>query len=370
MHRKIKEAGLEKHKQRAPMKNPYLTSTEATTDPLVTIAIPTFNRASWLGDCILAALAQTYPHFEVVVSDNASTDATSELLRGISDPKLRVLTQKSNIGQIPNWNACLAEAKGDYVVFVSDDDRIAPSLLERCIALVKREGQVQVVVALSDVYFAAQSVTWHAPHNRKLTTGIWDGADILEEYLEDRISAAMCSMMFSTEGLRTEGGFPVDFTFASDTIAWFSLILNGRAGLVNRSCATLCVHTANLTSTLDLETRLSCLRRLVDLISEKADHCIGNTQRRRDFQLTVRRYFARYAIGALASYRRDGADLSQVIPVMWQLRRYLRHIGLNDSKKIARFVVIIALPAALTRWTRGIVRMRFLTKLSPTSEPS
>lgn len=264
---------------------------------------------------------------------------------------------------------CLAEAKGDYVVFVSDDDRIDPLLLQQCIAVVKHAPQVQVVVALSDVYFAELAQTWHAPRNRKLATGIWDGADILEEYLEDRISAAMCSMMFNT-GLRAQGGFPVDFTFGSDTIAWVSLVLNGKAGLVNQSYATVCVHGTNLTSTLDLETRLSCLRRLIDLILDKTDRSIANSRKRRDVQLAARRYFARYAIGALASYRRDGARLSQVAPMMWELRQYLRHIGLSDVKKIARPLVIIALPATLTNWMRSINRMRLPTKLSPTSEPS
>jgi len=322
--------------------------------PLVTIAIPTFNRAAWLKDCISCALAQSYRHFEIVVSDNASTDATADVLSEIRDRRVRTLTQRTNIGQIPNWNACLAEAKGDYVVFVSDDDRIAPSLLEQCVTLAKREPQVEVVAALSNVYFCGEDRIWHAPQSRKLATGIWDGADILKEYFEERISTPMCSIMIRTEGLRAQGGFPLDFPFAGDTIAWVSLLLSSRAGLVNESCGTVCVHTANETSKLELETRLNCLRKLVDFVSNETDQSIANVQKRRALQSAAKRYFARYAVQVIASYRKAWIRLVKLAPAIWQLRSYLRCIQLDDVARLTRPLAVIILPAPVTRWIRGI----------------
>jgi glycosyltransferase involved in cell wall biosynthesis len=58
--------------------------------PLVTIANPTFNRPSWLRDCVLSALSQTYHHSEVLISDNAS-DKTPEVLKEFSYPKVRAV---------------------------------------------------------------------------------------------------------------------------------------------------------------------------------------------------------------------------------------------------------------------------------------
>jgi glycosyltransferase involved in cell wall biosynthesis len=347
------KTNLEQWQRFCPMKDSHVTTSDASK-PLVTIAIPTFNRAAWLKGCVGSALAQSYPHFEIVVSDNASTDATADVLSEILDPRVRILTQRTNIGQIPNWNACLAAAKGDYVVFVSDDDRIAPSLLEQCVTLAQREPQVQVVAALSDVYFCAEDRTWHAPQNRKLATGIWDGADILKEFFEERISTPMCSIMISTEGLRAQGGFPLDFPFAGDTIAWISLLLSSRAGLVNESCGTVCVHTANETSKLELETRLNCLRKLVDFVSDETDQSIANVRRRRALQSAAKRYFARYAVQVLASDRKAGTRLVKLAPAIWQLRRYLRCIQLDDVATIARPLAVIVLPAPVTRWARSI----------------
>ncbi|XIA62295.1 glycosyltransferase family 2 protein [Bradyrhizobium sp. TZ2] len=60
----------------------------------MTIAIPTFNRAALLKDCVQSALSQTYTNIEVLVSDNASTDDTTKVLREFSDNRLRILRQK------------------------------------------------------------------------------------------------------------------------------------------------------------------------------------------------------------------------------------------------------------------------------------
>src|SRR5262249_35489479 len=182
-------------------------------DPLVTIAIPTFNRASWLKGCINSALAQSYLRFEILVSDNASTDKTAEVLKEFDDRRFRVLRQQRNLGLVPNCNACLAEAKGEYILFVPDDDRIAPWLLECCIALVRTDPQIPIVIALCDVFIAAEGRRIPALSSRQLGTGIWEGLDILREFLNDHIlSFQMAGIMFRTQALREIGGFPIDFS--------------------------------------------------------------------------------------------------------------------------------------------------------------
>src|SRR5688572_6876713 len=89
--------------------------------PRFTIAIPTFNRAGLLKNCVASALDQTYPDFEVIVSDNASEDATQDVLAEFDDRRLRVIRHQTNIGLIPNWNTCLDAARGEFVIIVSDD---------------------------------------------------------------------------------------------------------------------------------------------------------------------------------------------------------------------------------------------------------
>lgn len=330
--------------------------TDSGDDPLVTIAIPTFNRASWLKDCVLSALVQSCSRFEVLVSDNASTDETQDVLKQFSDPRLRVVKQKSNIGLLPNWNACLAEAKGDYIVFLSDDDRIAPFLLERCMALVRLEPKIVVAIALSDIYSPAAGQIWPAAANRKLETGVWDGTDILLEILKFRIIPAMSCTMIETRMLRARGGFPVDFPYAGSSAAWAPLLLMGKAGFVNESCGSFCSHAASETSRLAIDVRLNDDLKVAELIASTAEGCIKDSQMRRIVKLEAKRFFARCAAGIMIAYREGGATLSEVFPLIWKWRRELSHLGIAHVVRMSRPLVIFILPHSVANWSRRFKR--------------
>lgn len=103
--------------------------------PLVTIAIPTYNRAgSYLSETLASALAQDYAPLEILVSDNASTDGTEELVRRSMDRRLRYVRHGVNIGSTANYNFCLASARGDYFLLLHDDDAIDRDFVAVCMA--------------------------------------------------------------------------------------------------------------------------------------------------------------------------------------------------------------------------------------------
>jgi glycosyltransferase involved in cell wall biosynthesis len=325
-------------------------------DPLVTIAIPTFNRASWLKECVLSALAQSYPNFEILVSDNASTDETEEVLKEFDDRRLRVVRQESNIGPLRNWNACLAEARGEYIVLVPDDDRIAPQMLERCIAPVRREPEIPIVITLSDIFVVALARTSPAVRNRQLETSILNGTDILEEFLEGRIAPQMCSIMVRTEALRARGGFPVDLPYGSDIAAWAPLLFVGRAGFVNESCATFCDHDASQTAKLPIDVRLRDIRRIADIINNVADRSIGDQQERAKIKSLAERHFARWwGDQIIAEYHERGAKLSDVLLVLWQGRRNLNCGRIGNTVRLTRLLALLLLPGPVVGWIRRVM---------------
>lgn len=93
----------------------------------LSICIPTYNRAGCLKELLPGILAQVDSgEVEIVVSDNASTDGTSEYLRSIDNTHLRWWTNAENIGGDKNFLKCIEEAKGEYVWLFGDDD-IMPS---------------------------------------------------------------------------------------------------------------------------------------------------------------------------------------------------------------------------------------------------
>jgi glycosyltransferase involved in cell wall biosynthesis len=117
------------------------------TEPLVTIAIPTFNRAAKLRRAAGSALGQTHAAVEVLISDNASSDETEALCLELarSDQRVRYLRSPVNRGPTANFNRLFAEARGDYVMMLSDDDWLEADYVEHCLAgLCERPGYVLV----------------------------------------------------------------------------------------------------------------------------------------------------------------------------------------------------------------------------------
>jgi glycosyltransferase involved in cell wall biosynthesis len=94
--------------------------------PKVSVMIPTFNRARFLPDAVESVLAQDYPNIEIVVSDNASADATEKVMqRYASNGKVRYYRNDRNIGIGANWQKLLYRyAGGKYGKLLADDDRL------------------------------------------------------------------------------------------------------------------------------------------------------------------------------------------------------------------------------------------------------
>jgi cellulose synthase/poly-beta-1,6-N-acetylglucosamine synthase-like glycosyltransferase len=320
-----------------PIRNPVSVRHDG---PLVTIAIPTFNRAALLKECVAAALAQTYQNFEILVSDNASPDETSEVLRGFADERLRVIRQPSNIGLMPNWNACVAAARGEYLVLVCDDDQIDPWLLERCVAILAGRPQVPIVVGLSNLHSTALNHTFAARRSRHLQTGIVSGTDILLAYLKNEIGViASCSVMCRTDVLQHHGGFPMGFPHTADIAAWAPLLFLGEAGFLNEACATWTSHDDSATKRLGVEVLLRDGWQVAGLISALAEQHAPDDETRRLIKFHSRRCFAGRALTALSEYRRSGGGLQSILNFVWQFRRELSRVDLTAALKLGATIL-------------------------------
>ncbi len=101
------------------------------SDHLVSIAINNFNYGRFVGDAIDSALAQRYPHVEVIVVDDGSTDDSHRVIDRYRD---RVVTLfKENGGMASTHNAAFERAGGDVVIFLDADDTLLPTAAERAV---------------------------------------------------------------------------------------------------------------------------------------------------------------------------------------------------------------------------------------------
>lgn len=128
------------------------------TGPLVSVIIPTYQRAHTLRRAVEGALSQTYSPLEVIISDNASTDGTETILSDFAEhDRVRILRQKRNIGPIDNWRAALSAAQGDLVKVNWSDDWMEPHVID---ALVSALGSARRAT------FSVIGQTIHLPHKR------------------------------------------------------------------------------------------------------------------------------------------------------------------------------------------------------------
>jgi glycosyltransferase involved in cell wall biosynthesis len=104
--------------------------------PRVSIGLPVFDGERFLSDAIETVLAQTYTDFELIISDNASTDGTRAICRhyAASDERIRYYRNDRNLGAAINFNRTFELASGEYFKWAAHDDMLAPEYLERCVA--------------------------------------------------------------------------------------------------------------------------------------------------------------------------------------------------------------------------------------------
>lgn len=100
--------------------------------PLVSVIIPCYNAAQYVGDALDSVIAQTYPHWEAIVVNDGSTDSSADVVRSYmaTDPRIRLINQV-NRGLGAARNAGIAEAQGEWFLFLDADDTIAANMLFR-----------------------------------------------------------------------------------------------------------------------------------------------------------------------------------------------------------------------------------------------
>jgi len=113
--------------------------------PLVTVLIPAYNAEATIRRAINSVLAQDYPAFEIVVIDDGSSDATTEIVAGYNHTEIRLLRLPRNRGECGALNAGIAIANGDYIAFLDHDDEWLPGKLARQIPLL--EGNPKAIMA-------------------------------------------------------------------------------------------------------------------------------------------------------------------------------------------------------------------------------
>jgi glycosyltransferase involved in cell wall biosynthesis len=129
--------------------------------PRVSIGLPVYNGENYLAESLEALLGQSYEDFELIISDNASTDGTADICRryAAQDTRIRYVRQPRNIGCAPNHNFVIEQARGQLFKAASHDDLYGRDLLMLCVAALDEYPQVVLAHSWSAVIDSSGTVT-------------------------------------------------------------------------------------------------------------------------------------------------------------------------------------------------------------------
>jgi glycosyltransferase involved in cell wall biosynthesis len=119
----------------------------STGTPRLSVGLPVYNGEAFLDRAIASLLAQTYRDFELIISDNASTDATESICRAfaVRDPRVRYSRNETNLGAMGNFCRVFAVARGELFKWAAHDDEHEPDFLARCVAALDADPGIVLV---------------------------------------------------------------------------------------------------------------------------------------------------------------------------------------------------------------------------------
>jgi hypothetical protein len=328
--------------------------------PLLTIVIPTVNRLALLKRAISSALAQTVP-VEIIISDNGSTDGTDTYLHAL--PVAENMKRFRHAQTIPVQQHAaflLPQVETEWLVFLSDDDSLAPEFSARVIQAVKARPEVALVYTGCDLHFA--NVTVPATIGPEFESS----SDFFFEFMDGKRNICMCATAFRVSDLRAIGPQPADILIG-DMYYWTRVLANGGAiGCVDAHLADYYFYQPGMRTETNSNKVLAWASESRELASFMCDRILADpTSGRSPAQVErVRRKFLaltasnQFAWNALRGASRIGLlkSFAVLLPTVF-----------GDWTAPARAVGALVLPRSLLEW-RILAHARRLSRRSVAAE--
>jgi hypothetical protein len=211
--------------------------------PRVGVCIPTFNRSGYLRLALESILAQTFADFTVLISDNASTDDTAEVVASFDDPRISYVRRERNVGWLENFNSCFDRIGTELAVVLGDDDELCPEYLEATVAVLDAHPRVGFVHTGFDVVDASGEVLAGGINWTDGLTGdvVEDGDEFIRESMRWSCRVCASTVLLRTGALPTTRFDPIDLP-ASDFGLWLRIALDWDVAFVARPLVRYRIH--------------------------------------------------------------------------------------------------------------------------------
>ena len=242
--------------------------------PAISVCIPTYNGAKYIAQTIESILNQTFTDFEIIVSDDGSSDKTLEIVGSFNDPRIVRIDRLSKVGAEANWNNAVATASASLVKLVCQDDLLYPQCLEVEVqTMSKSENQ--------DVSFCFHLRDFVTPNSRKLSARRV-GYSNLQKYSKTEILTKVVrsggnpigepmAVTMRKLSLNSAGKFRGDYVIDLDM--WSKLSDQGSALFIEQHLSAFRVSKTSWTSNLK-KSQLSSVRALSKKLQIDSDGAI------------------------------------------------------------------------------------------------
>jgi len=242
--------------------------------PAISVCIPTYNGAKYIAQTIESILNQTFTDFEIIVSDDGSSDNTLEIVGLFNDPRIVRIDRLSKVGAEANWNNAVANASASLVKLVCQDDLLYPQCLEVEVqTMSKSENQ--------DVSFCFHLRDFVTPNSRKLSARRF-GYSNLQKYSKTEILKKVVrsggnpigepmAVTMRKLSLNSAGKFRGDYVIDLDM--WSKLSDQGSALFIEQHLSAFRISKTSWTSNLK-KSQMSSVRTLSKKIQVDSDGAI------------------------------------------------------------------------------------------------
>ena len=214
----------------------------ATAQPLVSVVTPVHNGADYLADCIRSVLAQSYPAWEYIIVNNASTDGSLEIARSFAehDPRIRIVNTERLLPQTVNFNFALSQIspQSRYCKMVLADDWIYPNCLQAMVALAETDPEIALVGAFqlrTDSVVKGTGLACDGPHK---TTSVLCGRDACRPFFLNGsyVFGSPSSVLYAADLVRSRDPFfSVSGTgYFQDAQLCFEILRSRKFGFVHQ----------------------------------------------------------------------------------------------------------------------------------------
>lgn len=199
--------------------------------PLISVIIPLFNKRDAIRRCLQSVLSQTFQNWEAIVVDDGSTDGSADIVRGITDERITVISQK-NGGVSSARNTGAQHAKGQWLALLDADDEFLPDWLKFCSEVIQRAPQARVIAASYEIRGVNSSETvspWaHAvrtdEHGDLLPSDSeFFSDDFFQMSLQTHPAVCASGICIHTDAFKSTGGFDGRLASGEDLVMWAHL---------------------------------------------------------------------------------------------------------------------------------------------------